>query len=137
MLLIAENIFASYNKKPILYGVNLQVKCGEIVTIIGPNGSGKSTLLKVLAGHLKTEHGKITFNNENITLLEPHQHINKGIAYLIQGGKVFPSLAVQDNLRLAGLKISKKEFTSNIQWIYDAVIPCKKIEAVKVLKCMK
>lgn len=100
-LLIVDNVVASYGKKEILKGISLHVERGEIVALIGPNGAGKSTLLKTIMGMLHPSAGNIQFEGSDITNLFPHDRARLGIGYLKQGGSIFPSLSVADNLSLA------------------------------------
>ncbi len=101
MLLRVENIYASYGKKEVLNGVNIEVKKGEIVSLVGPNGAGKSTLLKTIMGFLRPIRGKIFFNGKDITKLSVYDRANIGIGYLFQGGSIFSNLTVNDNIKLA------------------------------------
>ncbi|MBM4167658.1 MAG: ABC transporter ATP-binding protein [Ignavibacteria bacterium] len=100
-LLIVDNLVASYRKKEILKGISLHAERGEIVALIGPNGAGKSTLLKTIMGILHPSAGKIQFEGSDITDLHPHERARLGIGYLKQGGSIFPSLTVAENLSLA------------------------------------
>lgn len=95
-----EGINAGYGKKEIVHGVSLDLASGEIVALIGSNGAGKSTLLKVVAGLLRPAEGRIFYRGEDITPLPTHRRARAGIAYLIQGGAVFPSLTAGDHLQL-------------------------------------
>lgn len=76
-----EDLVASVEGTPLLRGVNLKVKPGEIHAIMGPNGAGKSTLAKVIAGHPSyiVEKGSIILDGEDLTLLEPDQRAHKGL----------------------------------------------------------
>jgi len=103
-LLTLENIVASYGKKEILKGVSIRVEKGEIVSLIGPNGAGKSTLLKTIIGLLPPIGGRVLLNGMDITRLAPHERADLGVGYLHQGGSIFPSLSVLDNLRLAAVR---------------------------------
>jgi ABC-type branched-subunit amino acid transport system ATPase component len=103
-LLRVENVVASYGKKEILKGVSIRVERGEIVSIIGPNGAGKSTLLKTIMGLLLPIGGRVLLNGMDITRLAPHERAELGIGYLHQGGSIFPSLSVLDNLKLAAVR---------------------------------
>jgi branched-chain amino acid transport system ATP-binding protein len=103
-LLKLENIAASYGKKEILKGVSIHVEKGEIVSLIGPNGAGKSTLLKTIIGLLPPIGGRVLLNGMDITRLAPHERADLGVGYLHQGGSIFPSLSVIDNLRLAAVR---------------------------------
>ena len=84
----------------ILRGVNLTLQQGELVGIIGPNGAGKSTLVKAIFGLLKVRSGTVTYRGDNITGLPTHELVRKGLGYVPQRANVFPSLSVEDNLRM-------------------------------------
>lgn len=102
-LLFTQDICASYRKKDILHDVSIAVSVGEIVALIGPNGAGKSTLLKVIAGVLLPRKGQVFFNGNEITQYPQFRRTRMGIGYMIQGGEVFPSLNVEQNMELGGL----------------------------------
>lgn len=101
LMLILEEIHASYVKKEILRGVSFEVRAGEVLALLGGNGSGKSTTLKVIAGVLPPTKGRVVFQGRDITHATPHQRQKMGIGYLLQGGRVFPNLSVAENLRIA------------------------------------
>jgi ABC-type branched-subunit amino acid transport system ATPase component len=101
ILLRAKGVRAGYGKKEILHGVDLDVKAGEIVVLAGANGAGKSTFLKVVAGLLKPSAGTIWLDGQDVTRLPAHRRSRLGVGYLLQGGEVFPSLTVQENLGIA------------------------------------
>ena len=86
----------------ILRGISMEVQQGEAVGIIGLNGSGKSTFGKAIMNMIPTRKGEIIFEGEDITILSTSQLSHRGISIMQQGGKVFPSLSVWDNLQLAG-----------------------------------
>ena len=127
-ILKAENIRASYGKKEVLRGVSLALRKGEILAVVGPNGAGKSTLLKVLSGFLRPTDGKVFLKGEDITILSPHQRVSFGMSYFIQGGKVFPSLTVRENLELAGAGLSVEEAKKSVASLLDIFYNLKKIE---------
>ena len=80
-MLTIDNLHVSVEGKPILNGINLDVRAGEVHAIMGPNGSGKSTLSSVIAGNEAYEvtKGDIIYQNENIIELPPEERANKGI----------------------------------------------------------
>lgn len=100
-LLELSDIHAAYLQKEILRGVSLTVQVGEIVALLGENGSGKSSTLKVVAGLLRPSQGTIRYRGRNLDGLEIFERHRLGIGYLIQGGRVFPNLTVQENFDLA------------------------------------
>ncbi len=85
----------------ILRGVSMEVQQGEPIGIIGLNGSGKSTLGKAIMGMIPYRRGSIVFEGEDITGLKTHELAHRGLAIMQQGGRVFPTLSVWDNLQLA------------------------------------
>lgn len=104
-----ERIRAGYGKKEILRGVSLTVQAGEIIALIGANGAGKSTLLKVVAGLLQPWEGSVWLEGKDITGLPVYQRVQYGLAYFMQGGEVFPSLTVKENLEMGALTLPKAE----------------------------
>jgi len=100
-VLETRNVHAAYIKKEVLRGVTLSVGEGEIVALFGGNGAGKSTVLKVIAGLLHPVEGLVKLGGEDITRKEVLYRQQRGIAYLLQGGRVFPNLSVWENLELA------------------------------------
>jgi branched-chain amino acid transport system ATP-binding protein len=113
-----ENIQAAY-KRIVLKGVNLSFRKGEIVAFVGPNGAGKSTFLKVIAGILSPLKGRIWFRGQDITALTPHERVELGLAYFIQGAKVFSSLTVVENLEMATLSLPSAERFVRIDEIFN------------------
>lgn len=77
MILRAKDLDLSYGKKPIVKDVNMDIKRGEIVTMIGPNGSGKSTVIKALSRYLKPQRGQVLLENEDIFSLKTKQVARK------------------------------------------------------------
>lgn len=100
-VLSAHDLRGGYDHKEVLRGISLTLEVGEICAIIGPNGAGKSTLLKVIAGVLPAENGSVQLNGVDITRLAQADRARRGIAYLMQGGSVFPSLTVRENVAVA------------------------------------
>ena len=102
-MLTIKNLHASIDNKPIIKGLNLSIKRGEIHVIMGKNGSGKSTLAKIIAGHpyYKVTSGDIFFNNDNITNEEPENRSHKGIFLAFQYPIEVPGVSNIDFLRLA------------------------------------
>jgi branched-chain amino acid transport system ATP-binding protein len=102
-----SGVWASYDGiMPILQGVNLSVKKGQIVSLLGGNGAGKSTTLKAIAGLVKVTSGSIRVAGEEISKLRPHRIVRKGVAFAVQGKDVFPSMTVEENLYLGAFSRS-------------------------------
>jgi branched-chain amino acid transport system ATP-binding protein len=100
-LLSARQVVAGYLPGiDILTGVDLELHDGELVGIIGPNGAGKSTLLKALFGLVEVRSGSVVLRGEDITGLRAHALVGRGLGYVPQRENVFPSLTVEENLRM-------------------------------------
>jgi len=99
-LLEVRDLDAGYGDLQVLEGVDLHVDEGEYVAIVGPNGAGKSTAMKAIVGLAARMWGEIVFDGEAITDLAPQAIIERGVGYVPQTGNVFPSLTVEENLRI-------------------------------------
>ena len=100
-LLVVEDLVGGYVPEvDILKGVNLTLQEGELVGIIGPNGAGKSTLVKAIFGLLGVRSGKVSLRGDDLTGLPTHELVSRGMGYVPQRANVFPSLSVEDNLRM-------------------------------------
>jgi ABC-type branched-subunit amino acid transport system ATPase component len=99
-VLEVEGIDFSYGPLQVLFDVSIQVGDGERVGLLGTNGAGKSTLLGVLSGVLRPSRGVVRLFGEDITALEPHERVQRGLMQIAGGKAMFPSLSVRDNIRL-------------------------------------
>jgi urea transport system ATP-binding protein len=97
-ILKVSGLRAGYGSTPILQGVDLDIKRGEIVSLIGRNGVGKTTILRCLMGQLRTTAGTVEFEGRDITRLAPDARARLGIGYVPQGREVFPRMTVAENL---------------------------------------
>ena len=100
--------------------INLEVKQGEIVTLIGANGAGKTSTLRALSSLEKPKNGEIIFNGENITGMAPHKLVAKGISHVPEGRKIFANLSVMENLELgAYLRKDKKAIEEDYEMVFE------------------
>ena len=83
-----------------MWDVSLHVDKGEVVSLIGANGAGKSTLLKSIMAIIRYRNGSIVFEGQSLKGLYPHQVVARGIAYVPEGRRLFPSMSVEENLRM-------------------------------------
>ena len=118
-ILEIKNLSGGYGSIQILNGINLNVYKNEFVTIIGPNGCGKSTFLKVIFGIANYYDGEINYKNNNIKGLRADTLVKKGIGYVPQVDNVFPSLSVQENLQMGGIKLTKKRVANGIERSFE------------------
>ena len=99
-LLSTRGVQAFYGKIQALKGIDLDVKQGEIVTLIGSNGAGKSTLMMTICGSPRARAGNITFDGKDITQMPTHEIIRLGIAQSPEGRRIFPRMTVLENLQM-------------------------------------
>ena len=99
-MLCVKDLGVHYGEFQALADVSIDVAQGKIVSILGANGSGKSTLLKTITGLLKNSSGSIHFEGERIDGLAPHKTVERGLALVPEGRKIFASLTVLENLRM-------------------------------------
>lgn len=92
------NVESAYGPIKAIRGVSLQVRRGEIATVLGSNGAGKSTILKTISGIIDPRKGSIEFKGENITARDPAFIVQQGLSHVPEGREVFPLLSVHDNL---------------------------------------
>ena len=98
--LATRALTAFYGDFQALFGIDVHVARGETVAIIGANGAGKSTFLKSVVGQLASEREHVTFEGRPIGHLPAHEIVRRGIALVPEGRLLFPSLSVEENLRL-------------------------------------
>jgi ABC-type branched-subunit amino acid transport system ATPase component len=117
-MLEVQEVTAGYEKIDVLFGVSLNVKEGEFVTIIGPNGAGKTTLMKAIIGVIPIRKGKVIFKDHLLNDTPPSLRLTLGIGYIPQEEKIFPKMSVLDNLRIGGYTLKKNEFQQAIERVY-------------------
>lgn len=93
-----RNVESAYGPIKAIRGVSLQVKQGEISTVLGANGAGKTSILKTISGILDPNKGQVMFLGEEITALDPSKIVQRGLSHVPEGREVFPLLSVHDNL---------------------------------------
>jgi len=102
MLLETRALSASYGQFRALFGVDVGIAAGECVAIIGANGAGKSTLMRAITGLVRTEPGMVMHRGEPIGALSPASIMQRGIAMVPEGRRLFASLTVEENLQIGG-----------------------------------
>jgi len=100
LLLEAQGLAAWYGAAQILFGVDLQVRRGEVVALMGRNGAGKSTTLKALMGLLPSRQGTVRFHGEDISRAAPHAVAQLGLGYVPEDRRIFTDLTVLENLEV-------------------------------------
>jgi branched-chain amino acid transport system ATP-binding protein len=100
VLLEMSQVTVSYDKVRVLFGVDLEIRRGEIVALLGTNGAGKSTTLNAISGIVEPDGGNIWFEGEPITGEAPERTVERGIVQVPGGRGIFPGLSVEENLRM-------------------------------------
>ena len=119
-MLKIDNLHVSYGGIRALQGVSLAVPEGKIVTLIGANGAGKSTTLRTISGLVKADSGSITYEGQELLGLPINKILEKGIALVPEGRRVFTNLSVLENLRIgAYLRNDKAQIEKDLQWVYE------------------
>jgi len=99
-ILTVENLNCFYGNVQSLWDINIEVEQGEIVALLGANGAGKTTLLNAITGILKPASGSISFMGESLLNLPTSAVVQRGIAYLPEGGRLFNEMTIQENLEM-------------------------------------
>lgn len=99
-MLEVEKINCSYGNVQVLWDVSLKVEKAEIVALLGANGAGKTTLLNTITGQLKPSSGHVRFMDQSLDGVQSHSVMEKGIAYLPEGGRLFPDMSIRENLEM-------------------------------------
>ena len=112
MMLKIDDIHVYYGAIHAVKGVSFEVGEGEIVALIGANGAGKSTILKTVSGLMHPRSGHITFMSQDITHMDAHKLVKKGLAHVPEGRRIFLQMSVQDNLEMGAFtqkSVSKED----------------------------
>jgi branched-chain amino acid transport system ATP-binding protein len=119
-MLKVSNLQAWYGNVQALHSVNLEVKQGELITLIGSNGAGKSTTLKSIVGLLQKRQGEIYFEDKNISRYTPPGTLGCGVALVPEGRWIFSELTVEENLRVgAFLRQNRHEIEETLAEQYE------------------
>lgn len=134
VILSVKNLTAEVEDTPILKGINLEIRAGEIHAIMGPNGSGKSTLSKVLAGHpdYTVTGGEVTYLGQNLLELEPEERARSGVFLAFQYPLEIPGVSNLDFLRVAYNSKRKHEGLEELDaFDFDDLVE-QKLDVVKM-----
>lgn len=118
ILLDIKNLEVGYGAISAIKGISLQVRRGEIVTILGANGAGKTTTLRTISGLLKSKSGSIVFDKNDITSTPAHDIVALGMSHSPEGRRIFGILTVEENLMMGAYTL-KDHDAETLAWIYD------------------
>lgn len=118
-LMELKNLQGGYGQNQILFGVSLEVREKEIVSVIGPNGAGKSTIFKLIMGFIRYISGDVRFDGKKIIGMRPDQILSLGLSYVPQGRIVFNKLTVRENLEMgAYIEPDNRKITSSLEYVF-------------------
>jgi urea transport system ATP-binding protein len=122
-MLKVEDVDLHYGAAQVLRGVNLEVRKGEVTSLMGRNGVGKTTLLRAIAGHHPVSAGLIEWDGQTLNGLPPYERARRGIALVPQGREIFPLLTVAENLQtgLAPLKGEHRQIDDEIFTLFPVL----------------
>jgi len=113
-----KDLEVSYGSIAAIKGISLEVRKGEIVTILGANGAGKTTTMRTISQLLKAKSGSIKFKGQELTQLPAHKIVKLGISQSPEGRRVFGILTVEENLML-GAFVRSKMNKETLAWVYQ------------------
>ena len=119
-MLAVDGLECRYGKVAAVRGLSLEVKKGELVSLIGANGAGKTTTLKAISGVLRAFGGKVTFEGEDITNASARRVLDLGIAHCPEGRRVFPYMTVRENLEMGCyLRSDRAGIEADLERLYE------------------
>jgi branched-chain amino acid transport system ATP-binding protein len=116
-MLTLTDIHTQYGKIEALHGVCLEVREGEIVSLIGANGAGKTTLLMTICGDPRASSGTIELMGKDISEAETSSIMRSGVAIVPEGRRIFPGLTVEENLQMGGFFTEKDEYKESLYYV--------------------
>jgi len=126
VVLSIRNIESYYGPIMAIRGVSLEVRQGQIVTVLGANGAGKTTLMKTISGVMDPEKGQIVYRGRNIAGQNPDRIVREGIVHVPEGREVFPLLTVEENLAMGAFTRSDAEGVKRDQEMVYSYFPILK-----------
>jgi branched-chain amino acid transport system ATP-binding protein len=119
-MLTINSLESGYGKIKALFGIDLEIRQGEIVALIGANGAGKTTFLKTVSGLIQATGGTMTFEGQSLNRLPPEKIVNLGISHVPEGRMVFTQRTVETNLQIGAFgRKDKKEIRRDMEKYYE------------------
>jgi branched-chain amino acid transport system ATP-binding protein len=119
-VLEVKDIDVFYGDAQALYGLSLQVREGEVVTLVGANGAGKTTTLRAISGLLPVARGDIAFEGRSLLEVPAHRRAELGIALVPEGRELWPQLTVRENLELGAYgKAARRHLSESLERVYE------------------
>jgi branched-chain amino acid transport system ATP-binding protein len=118
-LLELRNVETYYGPVMAIRGVSMEVRRGQIVTLLGANGAGKTTVLKTISGAMEPQKGTVTLDNTPLHGLDPDQIARMGVAHVPEGREIFPFLTVEETLRVGAFSRRDRNIAADIELVYS------------------
>ncbi len=118
-ILKVEDIHVYYGSIHAIKGISFEVQEGEVVTLIGANGAGKSTTLNTIAGLLRSKTGSVSFLGEDLSKVPPHKVVERGLALVPEGRRVFLQMSVQENLEMGAYTQGNAGIPKDLEMVFD------------------
>ncbi|MUL63548.1 ABC transporter ATP-binding protein [Mycobacterium sp. CBMA 234] len=122
VLLEVRDVSVHYGRIQALHGVSLQVRQGELVTLLGSNGAGKTTIMRALSGLLPLSSGSVWFDGQDVSKVKAHRRVTDGLIQAPEGRGIFPGMTILENLEMGcyGRKFaSKAEYRERLDWVME------------------
>ena len=117
-MLTVDNINVYYGAIHAVKDVSFQVNQGEIVTLIGANGAGKSTILQTVSGLLRAKTGAVTFLGQSLATVPPHKIVERGLAHVPEGRRVFLQMTVQETLEMGAYTQPRGSVAADLDMVF-------------------
>ncbi len=119
-MLRIEKLAVRYGDLQVLWDIDLEVREGEVVTVLGSNGAGKSTTLRAISRLLPVASGRISFRGEDLAGLAPHEVVERGVIHVPEGRRIFPEMTVVENLRMGSfVKATRRDRERNMDRVFS------------------
>jgi branched-chain amino acid transport system ATP-binding protein len=110
-----DNVHAYYGRIHALQGISLEVRRGEIVTLLGTNGAGKTTTLRTISGLMHPREGTVVLNGRDVSRVPAHELVQSGVGHAPEGRRIFSRLTVLENLQMGGYTRTKAEIAEDVE----------------------
>lgn len=119
-MLRVDQLNAHYGDIQALWDISLNIQEGELLALVGPNGAGKTTTLRLITGLMKPTSGNILLDKNHLEKETPHRIVELGISQVPEGGSIFTSMSVLENLELgAFIPRARKDKDQSLEWVYE------------------
>jgi len=118
-LLEVRDLHVFYGNIEAIKGVSLEIREGEIVTLIGANGAGKTTTLNAISGLLRPRSGSISYRGQALAGVPAYEVVTRGLSQAPEGRKIFPRMSIRENLEMGAFSRPRQDLTADFERVYD------------------